>query len=50
MITNAHNNNVEINCWTADYTRIEIAEALSLDMLAKAKVDYITTDDWYDLR
>jgi hypothetical protein len=50
MINTAHKNNVEVNCWTADYTRTEIAEAISLDMLAKAKIDYITTDDWYDLR
>lgn len=50
MIANAHKNGVEVNCWTADYTRTEIAEALSLDILAKSGCDYITTDEWYDLK
>jgi glycerophosphoryl diester phosphodiesterase len=50
MIAKAHENGVEVNCWTADYTRTEIAEALSLDILAKSGCDYITTDQWYDLK
>jgi hypothetical protein len=50
MINKAHLHDVEANCWTADYSRTEIAEAMSLDIFAKLGCDQITTDEWYNLK
>jgi glycerophosphoryl diester phosphodiesterase len=50
MIKDAHKHQMEMNCWTADYTRTEFMECVSLTILAKAGCDYITTDQYYDIK
>jgi hypothetical protein len=48
MIKKAHENHLNVDCWTADYSRTEVYEPMSLAMLANAGVDMITQDDWFN--
>ncbi|MDR1991350.1 MAG: hypothetical protein LBP70_01310 [Mycoplasmataceae bacterium] len=48
IIQATHSQNLKINSWTADYSRLEIAEPYALAILDKFGCDYFTVDNWLD--